>query len=50
MQWLKSRRLSYLAGVSSILFLTWALLRLIFLVGFSDLSLSTADRQALWKV
>jgi phosphoglycerol transferase MdoB-like AlkP superfamily enzyme len=50
LQWLKSRRLRYLAGVSFILFLIWVLLRLVFLFGFSDLDLSLVDRSALWQV
>jgi hypothetical protein len=47
MQWLKSRRLHYLAGGTAILLLTLALLRLVFLFGFSDIDLRTADRVAL---
>lgn len=49
MQWLKSRRLSYLAGATAILLFTLALLRLVFLFGFSDVDLGTIDRAALWK-
>jgi hypothetical protein len=47
MQWLKSRRLHYLAGGTAILLLTLALLRLVFLFGFSDIDLRAADRIAL---
>lgn len=50
MQWIKSRRLGYLAGVSSILLLTWVLLRLLFLFGFSDIDLPLVDRRTLWQV
>ncbi len=47
MHWLKSRRLRYLAGGTLILFLTWALLRLIFLIGFSDVDLQLVERRDL---
>ena len=47
MQWLKSRRLHYLAGGTAILLLTLALLRLVFLFGFSDIDLRATDRVAL---
>jgi hypothetical protein len=49
MQWLKSRRLRYLAGSTAILLLTLALLRLVFLFGFSDIDLAAADSAVLWK-
>ncbi|MEZ4599541.1 MAG: sulfatase-like hydrolase/transferase [Syntrophotaleaceae bacterium] len=49
MKWLKSRRFLYLAGVGLTFFLVWLLLRLIFLVGFSDLDLHLVDQQDLWK-
>lgn len=47
MQWLKSRRLLYLAGISAIFFCTWAVLRLVFLFLFSDLHLNNSNRQLL---
>jgi phosphoglycerol transferase MdoB-like AlkP superfamily enzyme len=47
MQWLKSRRLHYLAGGTAILLLTLAILRLVFLFGFSDIDLRATDRIAL---
>jgi phosphoglycerol transferase MdoB-like AlkP superfamily enzyme len=47
MQWLKSRRLHYLAGATAILLLTLALLRLVFLFGFSGIDLRTTDSAAL---
>lgn len=50
MQWLKSRRLRYLTGVTLILSLAWALLRLIFLFGFSDVDLQLVERQNLLDV
>ncbi|HXV22398.1 MAG TPA: sulfatase-like hydrolase/transferase [Desulfuromonadales bacterium] len=49
MQWLKSRRLHYLAGATAILLFTLALLRLIFLFGFSGIDLRTTDSVALLK-
>jgi hypothetical protein len=49
MQWIKSRRLHYLAGSTAILLLTLALLRFVFLFGFADIDLRTIDSAALWK-
>ncbi|MFA7535521.1 MAG: LTA synthase family protein [Desulfuromonadales bacterium] len=49
MHWLKSRRLHYLAGVTFILLLTLALLRLLFLFGYSDIDLALTDKAALLK-
>jgi phosphoglycerol transferase MdoB-like AlkP superfamily enzyme len=49
MQWLKSRRLHYLAGSTAILLLTMVFLRLIFLFGFSGIDLRTTDSVALLK-
>ncbi|WP_027713697.1 LTA synthase family protein [Desulfuromonas sp. TF] len=49
MQWIKSRRLRYLAGSTAILLLTLALLRFVFLFGFADIDLRTIDSSALWK-
>jgi hypothetical protein len=49
MQWIKSRRLRYLAGSTAILLLTLALLRFVFLFAFSDIDLGAVDNAALWK-
>ena len=49
MHWIKSRRLRYLAGSTAMLLITFALLRLVFLFGFSDIDLGTTDSAALWK-
>lgn len=38
MSWIRSRRLRYLAGVTAVLFMLFALLRLVFLLGFSGIS------------
>lgn len=38
MSWIRSRRLHYLASVTAVLFLLFALLRLVFLLGFSGVS------------
>lgn len=48
-QWLKSRRLHYVLGVTAILWLLWAGLRLVFLFGFSDLNLSRLEHGAFWQ-
>ena len=44
MSWLKSRRLHYLAGLTALLFVLFASLRVLFLLGFSAVeSISESD-------
>ncbi|MFA5632126.1 MAG: sulfatase-like hydrolase/transferase [Porticoccaceae bacterium] len=50
MQWLKSRRLHFLLGGVVLLFLLFALLRAVFILGFSAIdALSYTPRDTFWK-